>query len=48
MNAEVGTATEAELQQDYGADNVTFVQCDVTNTNQLKGEGQMTICVIKY
>ncbi|XP_076450028.1 15-hydroxyprostaglandin dehydrogenase [NAD(+)]-like [Babylonia areolata] len=36
MNAEVGKATEEELQKQYGADNVAFVQCDVTDADQLK------------
>ena len=40
VNAEVGKATETELQKQYGADNVSFLQCDATNAHQIKGEGQ--------
>ncbi|KAL8575176.1 hypothetical protein ACOMHN_042486 [Nucella lapillus] len=36
IDAEVGKATEAELQKQYGADNVGFVQCDVTDADQLQ------------
>ncbi|XP_076465266.1 15-hydroxyprostaglandin dehydrogenase [NAD(+)]-like isoform X2 [Babylonia areolata] len=36
VNPDVGKATEEELQKQYGADNVAFVQCDVTNADQLK------------
>ncbi|XP_076451652.1 15-hydroxyprostaglandin dehydrogenase [NAD(+)]-like [Babylonia areolata] len=36
INAEVGKATEEELQKQHGADNVAFVQCDVTDADQLK------------
>ncbi|KAL8617399.1 hypothetical protein ACOMHN_035891 [Nucella lapillus] len=36
INAEVGKATEAELKKQYGADSVSFVQCDVTNAQQLQ------------
>ncbi|KAL8615074.1 hypothetical protein ACOMHN_013608 [Nucella lapillus] len=36
INPAVGKATEEELQKQYGADNVSFVQCDVTDADQLK------------
>ncbi|KAK7116856.1 hypothetical protein V1264_002463 [Littorina saxatilis] len=36
VNADIGKATEAELQKQCGADNVMFQQCDVTNADQLK------------
>lgn len=50
---DVGKATEAELQQKYGADNVIFQQCDVTDADQLKAAfdlavskfGAVDICV---
>ena len=36
VNAGTGKATEAELQKRYGADNVIFAQCDVTDAAQHK------------
>ncbi|KAK7465889.1 hypothetical protein BaRGS_00037541 [Batillaria attramentaria] len=45
--ADLGKAAEADLQKQYGADNVVFRQCDVTDGDQLKGEkfGAVDICV---
>ncbi|XP_076465265.1 15-hydroxyprostaglandin dehydrogenase [NAD(+)]-like [Babylonia areolata] len=53
VNADVGKTTEEELQKQYGADNVAFVQCDVTDADQLKAAfdaavskfGAVEICV---
>ncbi|KAK7491388.1 hypothetical protein BaRGS_00017366 [Batillaria attramentaria] len=41
VRVETGKATEAELQQKFGADNVFFRECDVTDS----GFGAVDICV---
>ncbi|KAK7465897.1 hypothetical protein BaRGS_00037549 [Batillaria attramentaria] len=53
INTETGLATEGELQKQYGAENVIFKQCDVTDSAQLKAAfeaavskfGAVDICV---
>ncbi|KAK7491408.1 hypothetical protein BaRGS_00017386 [Batillaria attramentaria] len=42
VNSATGKATEAELQEKFGAENVIFRECDVTNPEQLKA---VDICV---
>jgi hypothetical protein len=37
INADLGKKEERELQQKYGAENVEFMQCDITNPDLLKG-----------
>ncbi|XP_006630023.1 15-hydroxyprostaglandin dehydrogenase [NAD(+)] [Lepisosteus oculatus] len=43
LNEELGEACRAQLSQEFGAENLTFIQCDVTDRGELQEAFKKTV-----